>query len=286
MKKIYLDYNATTPVAPSVLDLMTPFFSIHSGNPSSAHSHGRAAAEAIEDARGKLAGAIGCECEELVFTGGGTEANNLALKGIFLKSPASLERHLVISAIEHPAISEPAQFLRSLGIELTIIGCDKNGVVDPDDVRAALRDDTSMVSIMHSNNETGALQPIEEIARICRERGVLLHTDASQSVGKVPVNVQNLGVDMLTIAGHKFYGPKGVGALFVRSDIALQPLLHGAAHERGMRAGTENTPGIVGIAAAAKLAIQAVDDSHERLSEMRKPAGERVAGKCGRSGSA
>lgn len=269
MKKIYLDYNATTPVAPSVLELMTPFFAQHHGNPSSAHTHGRACAEVIDDSRGKLSTVIDCNADEIIFTGGGTEANNLALKGVFLKSPPSVTGHLIISAIEHPAITAPAKYLESLGVDLTVVDCDKNGVVQPESVAAAIRSDTALVSIMHSNNEIGTIQPIGEIARICRAKNILVHTDASQSVGKVPVNVDSLGVDMLTIAGHKFYGPKGVGALYLRSGVVLQQLLHGAGHERGMRAGTENTPGVVGLAAAARLAAQAVDESHARLSEMR-----------------
>ena len=269
MKKIYLDYNATTPVAPSVLALMQPFYSEFHGNPSSAHSHGRAPAEAIEDAREKLACSVGCNSEEIIFTGGGTEANNLALKGVFFNSTPTISGHLIISAVEHPAITEPANFLQKLGVDVTVVGCDGDGMVNPDEVESAIRSDTFLVSVMHSNNEIGTLQPISEISKICRERSILMHTDASQSVGKVPVDVESLGVDMLTIASHKFYGPKGVGALYVRSGVALQPLLHGAAHERGMRAGTENTPGIVGIAAAAKLAVQAVDESLVRLNELR-----------------
>lgn len=268
MKKIYLDYNATTPVAPSVLETMQPFYIEHFGNPSSSHTLGRAAAEAIEDARGKVANMIGCSPEEILFTGSGTESNNLAIKGTMLQS-TSIGGHMIISSIEHPAVTAPARFLERLGFDLTIVDCDSNGVVDPDSIKKSIRSDTMLVSIMHSNNEIGAIQPISEIADICRERGVKLHTDGSQSCGKVPMQVDALGVDMLTIAGHKFYGPKGIGALFIRSGTPLEPFMHGAGHERGLRAGTENTPSIAGIGAAAKMAAHAIDDSYQKMSELR-----------------
>ncbi len=269
MKKIYLDYNATTPVAPSVLEAMQPFYMEHYGNPSSSHTLGRAAAEAIEDARGKVAGMIGCHPEEIIFTGGGTESNNLAIKGTMFQTAGNLGGHMIISAIEHPAVSEPARFLERLGFDLTVIPCDSKGVVAPDDVDRAIRSDSMLVSIMHSNNEVGSIQPISEIAKICQEKNVKLHTDASQSCGKVATDVEALGVDMLTIAGHKFYGPKGIGALYVRGGTPLEPFMHGAAHERGLRPGTENTPSIVGLGMAAKLAGQAIDDSYAKMSEMR-----------------
>ncbi|MEM9411981.1 MAG: cysteine desulfurase family protein [Planctomycetota bacterium] len=270
MKKIYLDYNATTPVAPSVLEVMQPFFMEHFGNPSSSHSFGRAAAEAIEDARGKVAGMINSNPDEIVFTSGGTEANNLALKGALLKTTGGIPGgHLIISSIEHPAITAPARFLERLGIDLTIVPCDSQGIVDPDEIRSAIRPDTVLVSVMHSNNEVGSLQLIEEISQICREHEVLIHTDASQSCGKVPVDVRQLQVDMLTMASHKFYGPKGVGALYLCSGVALEPFMHGAGHEKGLRAGTENTPYIAGMGAAAKLVGQAVGESREKLAEFR-----------------
>lgn len=269
MKKIYLDYNATTPVAPSVFDAMCPFFSEHYGNPSSAHTLGRAAAEAIEDARGRTASLLSCNPNEIVFTGSGTESNNLALKGTMFQSGGIPGGHMVISVIEHPAIVQPARFLERLGFDLTIVPCDANGVVDPDDVQAAIRPDTAIVSIMHSNNEIGSIQPIREIAEICREHDVTMHTDASQSCGKVPLQVDALGVDLLTMAGHKFYGPKGIGALYVRNGIALEPFMHGAGHERGLRAGTENTPNIVGIGVAAKMCAHAMDQSYRTMAELR-----------------
>ena len=270
MKQIYLDYNATTPIAPSVIDAMLPLLREHHGNPSSSHSYGRAAAEAIEDARGKLAGVLGCDGDEIVFTSGGTEANNLAIKGAMLAGAPAGTGHMIISAFEHPAVTEPARFLERMGYDVSVANCDANGVVDLGHLQSLLREDTKLVSIMHANNEIGTIQPIRNIAKMCRERGILFHTDAAQSTGKIPVSVAELEVDMLTIAGHKFYGPKGVGALFVRKGIVLEPFMHGASHERGMRAGTENTPSIVGLATAAKLSHQCLDDTTEQLTKRRE----------------
>ena len=268
MRQIYLDYNATTPIAPSVVEAMTPFLTDHYGNPSSAHSLGRAANEAIEDARVHVAGLLGCDANEVVFTSGGTESNNLAIKGVmFSGSPGT--GHLVISAVEHAAVSAPAAFLQKLGFELTVVGCDENGYVRPSDIESALRPNTRLVSVMQANNEIGTIQPIRQIAEICHGRGVLLHTDASQCVGKIPVMADVLDVDLLTIAGHKFYGPKGVGVLFVRDGIQLEPTNHGAEHENGMRGGTENTPYIVAIGRAAFLASKNLDEEGERMSNLR-----------------
>jgi cysteine desulfurase len=267
VRRIYLDYNATTPVAPSVVEAMQPFFTVHYGNPSSTHSMGRAASEAIADARSAVARLLGCDSEEIVFTSGGTESNNLALKGV--KSPPSAGGHLVISAIEHPATTSPARFLERLGYEVSVVPCDEQGLVHPGEVENALRRNTRLVSIMHANNEVGTIQPIREIAEVCHSRGVLLHTDASQSVGKIPTLVQQLDVDLMTIAGHKMYGPKGVGALYVREGLDLEPVLHGSEHEHGLRAGTENTPYIVGLGQAAMLVGKALDESAERLAFLR-----------------
>lgn len=269
MKKIYLDYNATTPMAPSVVDAMLPVLREHHGNPSSAHSFGRAAAEAIEDSRGKLSGVLGCNNDEIVFTSGGTEANNLAIKGVMLQAGSIGNGHMVVSAFEHPAVSEPAKFLERLGYDVSFVGCDEHGVVNLDELKSALRPDTKLVSIMHANNEVGTIQPIRSVAKLCREQGVLCHTDAAQSLGKIPVSVTELGVDLLTIAGHKFYGPKGVGALYVKKGLTLEPFMHGASHERGMRAGTENTASIVGLCTAAKLAHKCLDDTAEQLTKRR-----------------
>ncbi len=269
MKKIYLDYNATTPVAPSVVESMLPFFTEHFGNPSSDYSLGRAAAEAIEDARSKVASLLGCDLEEVVFTSGGTEANHLALCGTLFRVGPAAAGHVVISSIEHPAITEPARFLERLGYGLTVVPCDTNGYVQPSAVEAALQDDTRLVSVMHANNEVGTVQPIRQIAEICHGRDVLVHTDASQSAGKIHTLVDELGVDLLTIAGHKLYGPKGVGALYVRSGVALEPFLRGGGQERGLRAGTENTPLIVGLGQAAYLAFHCLKETVPRLTELR-----------------
>ncbi len=236
MRQIYLDYNATTPIAPSVLEAMNPFLSGHYGNPSSAHSLGRAAKEAIEDARVKVANLLGCDLEEVIFTSGGTESNNLAIKGVMMRRQREQGGHMVISAVEHPAVSAPAKFLESLGVEVTVVGCDRNGFVQPADVEAALQPNTRLVSIMHANNEVGTIQPIRKIAEICHDRNILVHTDASQTVGKISTFVDELDVDLLAVAGHKFYGPKGVGALFVRDGISLEPVLHGARPRRWLAA--------------------------------------------------
>ncbi|MCO6458161.1 MAG: cysteine desulfurase [Pirellulaceae bacterium] len=269
MRHIYLDYNATTPIAPSVQEAMEPFLSRHFGNPSSNHALGLACHEAISDARSKVAAVLGCDTDEVVFTSGGTESNNTALKGTLLRQLPSAGGHLVISAIEHPAIRQPARFLERLGYDLTLVPCNGQGVVEPDAVQAALRADTRLVSIMHANNEVGTVQPLRAISEICRERGVLLHTDAAQSVGKIRTSVHELGVDLLTIAGHKLYAPKGVGALFVRQGVQLEPLLHGAGHEGGLRAGTENVPYIVALGQALQLTRKALDDSMRRLAALR-----------------
>jgi cysteine desulfurase len=269
MRHIYLDYNATTPVAPSVKEAMLPFLGEYYGNPSSDHAQGRACQEAIEDARGEVAELLGCDREEVVFTSCGTEANNLALKGVLLRRDVAQRGHLVISALEHPAIVEPAKFLKRMGFGLTIVGCDPQGVVDPDVVAAAIREDTVLVSIMHANNEIGTVQPIRKIARICREHHILIHTDAAQTVGKIRTNVDELDVDLLSFSAHKFYGPKGIGALYVRQGTAVEPLLHGAGHESGMRAGTENVPYIVGLGKAASLVRQSLDKSVVRLMSLR-----------------
>ncbi|MCA9208523.1 MAG: cysteine desulfurase [Planctomycetales bacterium] len=269
MRQIYLDYNATTPVAPSVLEAMLPFFKQHYGNPSSGHAFGRACNEAIEDARSQVAALLGATSEEIVFTSGGTESNNLALKGVMLRYAPVVKGHLVISAIEHPSVVAPARFLERLGFRLTIVPCDENGVVSPEAVEAALRSDTVLVSVMHANNEVGVVQPIHDIAEVCRARGIMVHTDASQSAGKLRTLVHELGVDLLTLAGHKFYAPKGVGALYVREGLSLEPFMHGAGHEGGLRAGTENVPYIAGLGKASMLAARGLDDAADRLAALR-----------------
>lgn len=268
---VYLDYNATTPVAPEVLDAMLPWLREHFGNPSSTHVFGERAATAVAVARAQVAALIGACEDEIVFTGCATEANNLALLGVAsaIEATGSSRRHLIVSAIEHPAVMATAQVLRARGWRLTVLPVDSYGRVSPQDVAGALQPDTALVSVMHSNNEVGTLQPVAEIALLARARGVLLHTDAAQSAGKLPLSVDDLGIDLLTLAGHKFYAPKGVGALYVRSGTPIRSVLHGAGQEHGLRPGTENVPLIVGLGAAADLARVSAASASAHLRELR-----------------
>jgi|SRR5882672_211010 len=250
---VYLDYNATTPVAPEVLDAMLPYLREHFGNPSSSHAFGKRAADAIERARDQVAALIGARPAEIVFTGNATEANNLALLGAASGLPRT-KRHLVISAVEHPAVVAPAMRLSHEGWSVTVLPVDESGRVRADELAGALRPDTALVSVMHANNEVGTIQPIAHISMHTRARGVLLHTDAAQSIGKTSVQVDALGIDLLTLAGHKFYAPKGVGALYVRTGTPVHAVIFGAEQEHGLRPGTENVAAIVGLGAAAVLA--------------------------------
>lgn len=261
---IYLDYNATTPTDQRVVDAMLPYLREHHGNPSSGHALGRTVRTAVNRARTQLARLLDCDPAEVVFTSGGSEANNHALKGLAFARGSG---HLVVSAVEHPAIAVPAHWLADRGFDLTVVGVDGAGRVDPQDVRRALRPDTILISIMLANNEVGTIQPIAEIAGIGREAGVPVHTDAAQAVGKIPVRVDDLGIDLLSVAGHKFYAPPGIGALYVRSGTELAPLVHGAGHESGRRAGTEAVPAIVGLGAAAQLAGDELDE--QRMAALR-----------------
>jgi cysteine desulfurase len=265
---IYLDYNATTPVDPQVADSIEPYLHQHFGNPSSTHVYGRRAHEAVEQARQRVAELIGAQTTEIVFTGCATEANNLAIRGV-ARALRHKGRHLITSAVEHPSVAQPFSYLQQEGWKVTVIPVDGHGRVNPADVANALRDDTVLVSIMHANNEVGTIQPIEEIAAITRPRGIVLHTDAAQSMGKIPVFVNDLGVDLLTIAGHKFYATKGVGTLYVRKGTPIQPVLVGAGHEHGLRPGTENVPAIVGLGEAARLATERGANEMLHLREIR-----------------
>ncbi len=279
---IYLDFNASTPIAPEVAAAMRPLLEAHYGNPSSLHWAGRAAHAALEAARKEVAALLACSSDEIVFTSGGSEANNLAIKGAFFAARGRAT-HIVTSRIEHPATLEPCRFLKRFGAEVTYLPVDGTGRVDPDAVRRAITGRTVLITIMHANNEVGTIQPIAEIARIARDRGVLMHTDAVQSVGKIPTRVDELGVDLLSVVGHKFYAPKGIGALYVRRGVVLEPLIHGAGHERGRRAGTESAFLATGLGAACALA-RSDDRNHEirrmrdRLwTELRAVFGDRVA---------
>jgi cysteine desulfurase len=253
MQRIYLDYNASTPIDPVVGAAMRPFLEENFGNPSSGHWASVGAKAALETARGQVAALLGARDDEIVFTSGGSEANNLALTGVAWALKAKGD-HIVISAVEHPAIVEPCRFLQRLGFEVSVVPVDGFGRVDPDDIARAITPRTVLVSVMHANNEVGAIQPIVAVSRIARAHGILLHTDAAQSVGKIATDVDSLGVDLLTVAGHKVYAPKGVGALYVRRGTPLEPLIHGAGHEGGRRAGTESALLAVGLGAACMLA--------------------------------
>jgi len=268
VKGVYLDYNASTPIAPEVVEAMRPFLTEHYGNPSSQHWAGAPAKQALEQARGQAAALFGCSPGEVIFTSGGTEANNYALKGTYFALRQRGE-HIITTQVEHPAILQPCSFLERLGAEVTCLRVDGAGMVDPDDVRKAITPRTILVSVMHANNEVGTIQPIAEIAHITRERGVLLHTDAAQTAGKIPTSVAELGVDMLSVAGHKFYAPKGVGALYLRQGVRLEPLLHGAGHESGRRAGTENVLLDVALGAACGLAVAGLELRRTELTNLR-----------------
>jgi len=252
-QQIYLDFNATTPIAPEVAAVMSQVLTEPFGNPSSEHWAGLPARQAVEKARGQVSALLHCSADEVVFTSGGSESNNHALKGVFF-AQGGRGGHIITTQVEHPAVLNPCRFLERLGASVTFLPVDGFGRVDPDNVRRALTPRTMLISVMHANNEVGTLQPISEIGCIARERGILFHSDAAQSVGKIPVHVDELGVDLLSLAGHKAYAPKGVGVLYVRKGVRLEPLMHGAGHESGRRAGTENVLLDVALGAACDLA--------------------------------
>ena len=259
MRRIYLDNNASTPVLPEVLDAMRPYFGERFGNASSIHHHGQETRAAIEHARDSVAALLSCRASEIVFTSGGTESDNLAIAGL-----ASAGDHVVSSCIEHHAVLHACKHLEETGCDVTYVPVDGRGLVDPDDVRRALRSNTKLISIMLANNETGVLQPVEEIGKIAAESGAYFHTDAVQAAGKVPIDVQRIGCHALSISGHKMHAPQGVGALFVRRGTRVQPLFYGGRHERSRRAGTENVPGIVALGKAAELAMQGFERGYDK----------------------
>lgn len=265
---VYLDHNSTTPLADEVREAMLAALDGAWGNPSSTHAYGRPARRTVDDARVRLAALLGARPTEVLFTAGGTESDNAAVFGV-AEALSDRGRHVVISAIEHAAVEKPCARLERRGWSVTRVPVDRHGTVAVDAVRDAIRDETVLVSVMHSNNETGALQPVAEIGALARERGIPFHTDAAQSVGKLEIDVETLNADLLTVAGHKFYGPKGVGALYVRSGTPFEPYLLGAGHEGGRRAGTENVAAIAGLGAAADLARAELPDRTRRLCERR-----------------
>jgi cysteine desulfurase len=281
VRDIYLDYNASTPIDPRVAAVMRGLLDGPYANPSALHAGGRAARAVIDHARSQVAGFLGCAPDEIVFTSGGSEANNLALKGVFYALRGRGD-HIITTAVEHPAVLEPARFLERFRARVTVLGVDGSGRVDPDDVRRAITPRTILVSVMHANNEVGTIEPIEAVSAIAREHGVLMHTDAAQSVGKIQTQVDGLGVDLLSIAGHKLYAPKGVGALYVRRGVHLEPLIHGASHESGRRAGTESALLVAALGEACEIATD-LGPLHEvrRLRDLlwdllRSRLGERV----------
>jgi cysteine desulfurase len=266
--KVYMDYAATTPVDPRVLEAMLPYFSKKFGNTMSIHSLGREAKKALEDSREAIASLMNADHEEIIFTSSATEANNLALKGIAFAN-RNKGKHIIVSKIEHHCILESARWLEKQGFEVTYLPVDKYGFVNPEDVEKNIRKDTVLVSIMHANNEIGTIEPIEEIGDICSKHGVYFHTDAAQSYGKIPIDVKSMNIDLLTASSHKMYGPKGAACLFIRKGVKIEPLLHGGGHEFGLRSSTVNVPAIVGFAEAARICKKVMKKEAERLTKFR-----------------
>jgi cysteine desulfurase len=273
MKRIYMDHSATTPVAPEVLQAMLPYFSDKFGNASSLHSFGQEAKEALEESREKVAKLLAANPEEIIFTSGGTESDNLALKGIARRNKDK-GKHIITTSVEHPAILETCKKLEKEGFAVTYLPVTSEGLVELAALEAAIRPDTILISVMHANNEVGTIQPLEEIGQLAAERDIYLHTDAVQSVGKIPTDVNALGVDSLSLSAHKLYGPKGVGALYIRKGTRLENIMQGGGHERGLRSGTENVAGIVGLAKAAELCSESMASEGQRLTQLR----DRLAG--------
>jgi cysteine desulfurase len=267
MRRIYLDNNATTPLCPQVVRAMLPYLKTYFGNASSIHSFGREAKTAIESSREKVARLLGCHPEEVYFTSGGTESDNLALKGVALAN-RDKGKHLITSAIEHHAVLESCHFLETEGFEVTYLPVDRSGLVSPEDLKRAIREDTVLVSIMHGNNEVGTIQPIAELSRIARDAGVYFHSDTVQSTGKLKIDVDELGIDLLALSAHKLYGPKGVGAAYIRRGTRIAPLMHGGHHENNYRAGTENVAGIVGLGAAIEVCSKEIEVEYRYLVDL------------------
>ena len=268
MKRIYIDYAATTPVHPDVLQAMLPYFTEGFGNPSSIHAYGQEAKLAVDEARTKLASLINCRDEEICFTSGGTEADNFALHGVVFANEKK-GNHIITTAIEHHAVLETCQHLEKRGFQVTYLPVDKYGMVDPANVKQAIKKNTILISVMHANNEIGTIQPLGEIGRIARAAGVYFHTDAVQTVGRIPVDVNELGVDLLSMSAHKLYGPKGIGALYIRKGTRIASFMHGGGQERGRRASTENVPGIVGLGKAAEIACREMNEEAVLLADLR-----------------
>ncbi|MCJ7497392.1 MAG: cysteine desulfurase, partial [candidate division Zixibacteria bacterium] len=277
-RKIYLDHNATTPVHPEVLEAMLPFYKEGFGNASSIHSFGREAKVALEESREKVAKLLNTDPLEIYFTSGGTESDNLAVKGIAWANRKK-GNHIITSKIEHHAILESCKYLEREGFEVTYLPVDKYGLVAPDELKKNIRKETILVSIMHANNEVGTIEPIPELSKIAKENGVYFHTDAVQSSGKIKIDVNSLGVDLLSLSAHKFYGPKGVGAIYITRGVRLTPLAHGGHHEKARRAGTENVPGIVGLAKALEIANRDMEKEDNRLKNLSERFFERITEK-------
>lgn len=265
---IYLDNSATTPLNEEVLKEMEPYFCEYFGNPSTLYSLGQKSKEALEKARKRVANAINAKPEEIIFTSGGSESDNLAIKGIAFKNQDK-GKHIITSEIEHPAVKETLVFLESIGFEVTYLPVYGDGIIKIEDLKKAIRDDTILITVMHANNEIGTIQPIAEIGKIAKEKGIIFHTDAVQTFGKIPVDVEELGVDLLSLSSHKIYGPKGVGALYIRKNTRLVPQIHGGGQERGLRSGTENIPGIVGFGKAAEMASENQKKDYDYLIQIR-----------------
>jgi len=278
MKRIYMDYAATTPMLPEVVEAMQPYFSHKYGNPSSIHSMGQEARDAVDQSRSQVAALIACKPEDVVFTGGGTEADNHAIKGVAFAGRGK-GNHIITTAVEHHAVLNACRFLKEAGFELTVVPVDRYGMVNPDDIKKAITAKTLLVSVMHANNEVGAIQPIEEIGRITRRAGVYFHVDAVQTAGHLPIDVDRMGIDLLSASAHKLYGPKGVGMLFVRAGTSIVPLLHGGEHENERRAGTENVAGIAGFGKAAEIARAEMGKEADRLSGYRDRLIDSVLGR-------